>query len=213
MSLIASTILLVAWQSETQSKTSKSQEVQWGYTGKTGPEHWGDLSKDYKLSKAGKEQSHINITGAEDVDLPELNLNNQESEGQVENEIDGKAYLLEGHFVYKMDNEKITVVSVLNNYGDKNQALQLIWDKMPQATNTETDLSQSILLDDFYPENKDYYNFEGSLITLPCTEGVNWIVFKSQETVSKEQVEEFTQTLGFENNRPIQDTNGRNIKE
>ena len=112
-----------------------------------------------------------------------------------------------------MDNEKITVVSVLNNYGDKNQALQLIWDKMPQATNTETDLSQAILLDDFYPENKDYYNFVGSLITLPCTEGVNCIVFKNQETVSKEQVEKFTQTLGFENNRPIQDTNGRNIKE
>lgn len=213
MSLIAGTILLVACQSETQSKTSKPQEVQWSYAGITSPEHWGDLSKDYKLSKADKEQSHINITGAENVDLPELNLNNQESEGQVENELDGKTYTLVGHFVYKTYNGKIAVLSVLYNYGDKNQALQLIWDKMPQATNTETDLSQAILLDDFYPENKDYYNFEGSLITLPCTEGVNWIVFKSQETVSKEQVEEFTQTLGFENNRPIQDANGRNIKE
>ena len=60
---------------------------------------------------------------------------------------------------------------------------------------------------------KDYYNFEGSLTTPPCTEGVNWIVFKNQETVSKEQVEKFTQTLGFKNNRPIQDTNGRQIKE
>ena len=60
---------------------------------------------------------------------------------------------------------------------------------------------------------QDYYNFEGSLTTPPCTEGVNWIVFKNQETVSKEQVEKFTQTLGFENNRPIQDTNGRKIKE
>ena len=59
---------------------------------------------------------------------------------------------------------------------------------------------------------KDYYNFEGSLTTPPCTEGVNWIVFKNQETVSKEQVEKFTQTLGFENNRPIQDANGRKIK-
>ena len=213
MSLIASTILLVAWQSETQSKTSKSQEVQWGYTGKTGPEHWGDLSKDYKLSKAGKEQSHINITGAENVNLPELNLNNQESEGQVENELDGKTYTLVGHFVYKTDNGKITVVSVLYNYGDKSQALQLSWDKMPQATNTETDLSQAISLDDFYPENKVYCNFEGSLTTPPCTEGVYWIVFKSQETVSKEQVEEFTQALGFENNRPIQDANGKKIKE
>ena len=33
-----------------------------------------------------------------------------------------------------------------------------------------------------------------------------------QETVSKEQVEKFSQTLGFENNRPIQDANGRKIK-
>lgn len=213
MSLIAGTILLVACQSETQSKTSKPQEVQWSYTGITGPEHWGDLSKDYKLSKADKEQSHINITGAENVDLPELNLNNQESEGQVENELDGKTYTLVGHFVYKTYNGKIAVVSVLYNYGDKNQALQLSWDKMPQATNTETDLSQAISLDDFYPENKVYCNFEGSLTTPPCTEGVYWIVFKSQETVSKEQVEEFTQALGFENNRPIQDANGKKIKE
>ena len=249
VSLVASTVLLVACQSDTKNESSKSKDVQWGYTGATGPDHWGDLSKDYELSKTGKEQSPINITGAEDVDLPELNLNNQESEAQVENnghtievsfknpkntltigddvyklqqfhfhapsenEIDGQTYPLEGHFVYKTDNGKITVISVLYNYGDENQTLKQIWDKMPQAANTETELSQAISLDDFYPEDKDYYNFEGSLTTPPCTEGVNWIVFKNQETVSKEQVEKFTQTLGFENNRPIQDTNGRKINE
>ena len=85
VSLVASTVLLVACQSDTKNESSKSKDVQWGYTGSTGPDHWGDLSKDYELSKNGKEQSPINITGAEDVDLPELNLNNQESEAQVEN--------------------------------------------------------------------------------------------------------------------------------
>ena len=85
VALVASTILLVACQSDTKTESSKSKDVQWGYTGSTGPDHWGDLSKDYELSKNGKEQSPINITGAEDVDLPELNLNNQESEAQVEN--------------------------------------------------------------------------------------------------------------------------------
>ena len=81
--LVASTVLLVACQSDTKTESSKPKDVQWGYTGSTGPDHWGDLSKDYELSKNGKEQSPINITGAEDVDLPELNLNNQESEAQV----------------------------------------------------------------------------------------------------------------------------------
>lgn len=84
VSLVASTVLLVACQSDTKNESSKSKDVQWGYTGATGPDHWDDLSKDYELSKNGKEQSPINITGAEDVDLPELNLNNQESETQVE---------------------------------------------------------------------------------------------------------------------------------
>ena len=77
VALVASTVLLVACQSETKTKNSKSKDVQWGYTGSTGPDHWGDLSKDYELSKNGKEQSPINITGAEDVDLPELDLKNQ----------------------------------------------------------------------------------------------------------------------------------------
>lgn len=63
--LVASTVLLVACQSDTKTESSKPKDVQWGYTGSTGPDHWGDLSKDYELSKNGKEQSPINITGAE----------------------------------------------------------------------------------------------------------------------------------------------------
>lgn len=55
VSLVASTVLLVACQSDTKNESStKSKDVQWGYTGATGPDHWGDLSKDYELSKNGK---------------------------------------------------------------------------------------------------------------------------------------------------------------
>ena len=50
VSLVASTVLLVACQSDTKNESSKSKDVQWGYTGATGPDHWGDLSKDYKLT-------------------------------------------------------------------------------------------------------------------------------------------------------------------
>ncbi|MGT2907750.1 carbonic anhydrase [Streptococcus dentiloxodontae] len=232
-----------------QSKSTASKEVKWGYTGSTGPEHWAELSEDYELSRDGKEQSPINITNAEDVDLPELDLNSKPSEASVENnghtievsfkksnntltigdavykleqfhfhapsenEIDGKTYPLEGHFVYKTDDGKITVISVLYQYGEENQELKQVWDNMPKSVDKEKELPDTVSVDKLYPENKDYYNFEGSLTTPPCTEGVNWIVFKNQETISKEQVEKFSKTLGFDNNRPIQDTNGREIKE
>ena len=62
LSLIAATILLVACQSDTKTEASKPKDVQWGYTGSTGPDHWGDLSKDYELSKNGKEQSLRSIS-------------------------------------------------------------------------------------------------------------------------------------------------------
>jgi carbonic anhydrase len=37
----------------------------WGYQGKTGPEFWGDLNKDYHLCKLGGTQSPVDLTGAE----------------------------------------------------------------------------------------------------------------------------------------------------
>jgi carbonic anhydrase len=36
--------------------------------------------------------------------------------------------------------------------------------------------------------DKAFWNYDGSLTTPPCLETVNWIVFKSSVTVSKEQV-------------------------
>ena len=34
----------------------------WTYEGETGPEHWGDLSEDWKLAKTGKRQSPIDLS-------------------------------------------------------------------------------------------------------------------------------------------------------
>jgi carbonic anhydrase len=40
-------------------------------------------------------------------------------------------------------------------------------------------------------QNKDYYRFNGSFTTPPCTEGVKWMVLKKPMSVSKAQVEQF----------------------
>ena len=63
------------------------------------------------------------------------------------------------------------------------------------------------------PNRKDYYKFKGSLTTPPCTEGVDWFVYKEPLSVSKEQINTFFNAFSFPNNRPIQTTNNREIEE
>jgi carbonic anhydrase len=61
------------------------------------------------------------------------------------------------------------------------------------------------------PKERDYYRFNGSLTTAPCSEGVRWFVMKKPATASKTQIEQFSKAIGFANNRPIQATNARTI--
>ncbi|MBL4608264.1 MAG: carbonic anhydrase family protein [Pseudomonadales bacterium] len=61
------------------------------------------------------------------------------------------------------------------------------------------------------PKSHDYYRFNGSLTTLPCSEGVWCLVMKTTETASKEKIKKFTGIMGHPNNRPMQLTNARVI--
>jgi len=46
----------------TSSLFANAHSVHWGYTGKEGPEFWGDLAPKYTMCKEGSSQSPINIT-------------------------------------------------------------------------------------------------------------------------------------------------------
>jgi carbonic anhydrase len=58
------------------------------------------------------------------------------------------------------------------------------------------------------PREYEFYSYEGSLTTPPCTEGVRFFILKAQVNIAKEQVEQFP----FKKNaRPVQPKNGRAI--
>jgi carbonic anhydrase len=59
------------------------------------------------------------------------------------------------------------------------------------------------------PANRDYFRYNGSLTTPPCSEGVRWLIMKQPMTVSRAQIEAFEHALGFANNRPVQPVNAR----
>jgi len=131
-----------------------------------------------------------------------------------ENNINSKSYPLEAHFVHATTDGKLAVVAIMFEEGESNPVLSKIWEKFPLKTGEKTDLTlTSKDINALMPDNKEYYHFMGSLTTPPCSEEVNWNVFKTAVTISKAQVKQFFDIYGHANNRPVQATNTRKIEE
>jgi len=127
-----------------------------------------------------------------------------------ENKILGVSYPMEAHLVHADKSGNLAVVGVMFNLGISNQNVSNLFEKMPQHKGESFSLSDKIIKGyDLLPVNKEYYRFNGSLTTPPCSEGVKWLVMKNSVSVSKEQISRFEAVLHGKNNRPIQSSNSR----
>lgn len=120
-----------------------------------------------------------------------------------ENRVTGKSYPLEAHLVHADKDGHLAVVAVFFAEGAPNRTIAAVWERMPQS-GAKNDLAAPVSAAGLLPANRDYYRFNGSLTTPPCSEGVRWLVMKHAVTASRAQIEQFRKTLGFANNRPVQ---------
>ncbi|OPJ90685.1 carbonic anhydrase [Serratia marcescens] len=128
-----------------------------------------------------------------------------------ENEIDGKQFPLEGHFVYKDKNGFLVVLALMFQEGKANPQLAKAWQQMPVKVDQAAILIQPVDIKALLPEKVGIYRFSGSLTTPPCTEGVTWMVLEQPVSASAEQIGKFRSVLQHANNRPVQPLNGRVI--
>jgi carbonic anhydrase len=129
-----------------------------------------------------------------------------------ENQINGKNFPMESHFVHADSKGNLAVIAVMYEVGDKeNKTMKKLWSQMPKEEGSKEALASQVRADDLMPADKDYYRFNGSLTTPPCSEGVVWLVLKNPVTISKEQLKQFTEVIGHPDNRPVQDTNARPV--
>ena len=130
-----------------------------------------------------------------------------------ENHIDGHAFPIEAHFVHADAKGKLAVVAVMFTQGASNPALDALWSLMPPKAGERHDLSPEFAAAALLPAQRDYYRYDGSLTTPPCSEGVRWLVLKQPVTASAAQIAHLVAVLGHPNNRPIQPLGARVVEE
>jgi carbonic anhydrase len=88
-----------------------------------------------------------------------------------------------------------------------------VFERLP-AKEGEEEVFDQVSIDpaSILPAQHGYYEFEGSLTTPPCSEGVRWLVLKQPVTLSQAQLDAFRK-LFPRNARPVQPLNGRVVRE
>jgi len=173
----------------------------WSYAGDTGPRHWGDLESDYAAG------SFVRIEGHR-YQLVQFHFHHPSEE-----KVDGRAYDMVAHLVHKDAEGHLAVVAVLLTKGQANPLVQTLWDHLPgQVGHEDTVPSLRVNAADLLPKHLGYFEFEGSLTTPPCTEGVRWMVMREPTAISPSEIATFGK-LYHDNARPTQPSNGRAVKE
>lgn len=127
-----------------------------------------------------------------------------------EEQIDGKNFAMDAHFVHKSAEGKLAVIGLLFQVGAENPNLKELWNKLP-ATGDTIKSSATLSAKSFMPADLSYWTFDGSLTTPPCSEEVKWIVLKNPVTLSEAQLKTFRSIFPM-NARPVQPLNGREVK-
>ena len=128
-----------------------------------------------------------------------------------EHALDGKFSDFEIQLMHKNNKGEQLVVAFLVNKGKMNYALQPILRHVPlKQNNSQIVKNEKLNPMDFFPKQKQFYIYSGSLTQPPCTENVIWVVLSSPIQASLEQLHKLKLYYRI-NARPTQPLNGREL--
>lgn len=214
----------------------------WSYSGNNGPDHWpgvcatGTMQSPIDIHEAhsvsmptlGFHYSRSRLRVSDDghslnVDLDQgsfLRLGAERYELQSidfhtpgEERVEGKGTPLSAHLVHESTDGKIAVVVVRFVVGPANPVLDDILEHLPPRQGQVISPSErNFNAERLLPTDLAYYTYEGSLTTPPCTEDVRWLVLREIMHASPQQLDRLS-ALHPNNARPVQPTNGRDVRE
>ena len=126
-----------------------------------------------------------------------------------EEHINGKPSAMVIHYVHKNDSGELAVLGVLLQEGNENPGIKTLWSHAPSKEGPEV-APDNVAFNpaNLLPREMEFYHYDGSLTTPPCTEKVKFYILKTQVNIVKEQITQFPFKM---NARPVQPLNERKI--
>ncbi|WP_370476460.1 carbonic anhydrase [Tamlana flava] len=126
-----------------------------------------------------------------------------------EHRINGIIYPIEMHLVHLSKLGKITVLGILGEEGDDSELFEFFDSFLPIENGANKDIHHNIDLSSLFKGNNNFYSYNGSLTTPPCSENVNWVVFEQPIVLSVEEVVKLKNNMPLNNYRNEQPLNDR----
>ena len=127
-----------------------------------------------------------------------------------EEQLDGKPMDMVIHFVHKNEAGELVVLGVLVKAGNENPGIKALWAHAPAKEGPAVSPAGVVFNPmNLLPREMDYFTYEGSLTTPPCTEKVRFFILKSPVNMSPGQISDFPFKM---NARPVQPLNKRIIE-
>ncbi len=147
------------------------------------------------------------------LEIPELeqryNFKQAHFHSPSEHTVDGISFAMEIHLVHANEDGELAVVGIMLEVGAEDPMLNRIWTFMPEHEGDTLNSPLTVFEAGILPPTREYFRYNGSLTTPPCSEGVTWMVLKQHMTASAEQISRFQQRVGPLTNRPVQPHNAR----
>jgi len=125
--------------------------------------------------------------------------------------MNGQRSEMVAHLVHRDTEGKLAVVAVLLRTGQPNSTVEALWSHLPKQKGKEADFNDALINPaGLLPSDHSYFTYTGSLTTPPCSEGVRWLVLRSESTLSKNEIAVFAK-LYPNDARPAQKLNGRQV--
>lgn len=180
------------------------------------------VSQDIHFKYRGNSFEIFNNGHALQVDLPlgnEWRINDEKYQllqihfhSPSEHLLDGQLKPLEIHLVHKSADGKLAVIGILVSEGEEHAFIQSLLNESRKISEGNKKIKGDLLFNplQLFPDDRTNYQYEGSLTTPPCSEGVKWFVFSTPIQLSVKQIDEFKKFYS-NNARPLQNLNHRKV--